>query len=230
MPRYIYETANSWIDLNPEYEYRLFNDDDIYNFIKIEFPEYLHAYNKIKFGATKADFWRYLIIYKYGGVYADIDCECINPLREWINPHSEYVTHLGVNKDVCHWVIISTPGNPIFLKAAEKASLNILSGKSSCEYRGFKYINETLSFCNQDKIIKIKHPVLGLAGPPVLQEAAEECYENKSYSHIFESAQILCTSGEVSCQMNGNVKHDWANNKYLDALKQINTPHYTDHK
>ena len=98
-----------------------FDDKDRYKFIKKEFSHYLRAYRKIKHGAVKADLWRYLIIYKYGGVYADIDSKCIVSLREWINPRSLWVTHLGVNRDVCQWPIMTVPENPIFKRAAEKS-------------------------------------------------------------------------------------------------------------
>src|ERR1700756_848470 len=65
VPGIMKEYSDSWIEKNPEYEYRFFDDDDIYHFVKKEFPDYTRAYNKIKLGVVKADFWRYLIIYKY---------------------------------------------------------------------------------------------------------------------------------------------------------------------
>ena len=109
VPHVLKEFANTWIEKNSEYEYRFCDDDDIIGFLKNHFPHYLEGYKKIKYGASKADLWRYLIIYEYGGVYADMDCKCLNPLRQWINPDSEYVTQLGSFKDVCQWLIISVP-------------------------------------------------------------------------------------------------------------------------
>jgi len=144
VPFILKEYANSWIENNPEYEYRFCDDEEIINFIKNDFPEYLEAYKRIKYGASKADLWRYLIIYKYGGVYADMDCKCLNPLRNWINCDSEYVTQLGVNNDVCQWLIISVPKNPIFLKAAQKALKNIENDRCDAEYKGFKVNNKQI--------------------------------------------------------------------------------------
>jgi mannosyltransferase OCH1-like enzyme len=34
---------------------------------------------------AKADFWRYLVLYKYGGVYIDIDSSIDVPLDSFIN-------------------------------------------------------------------------------------------------------------------------------------------------
>src|SRR3569623_3222929 len=63
VPAYIERYADSWIDLNPEYEYRFMDDNDILQFLKNDFPEFLDGYNQLNYGASKADLWRYLIIY-----------------------------------------------------------------------------------------------------------------------------------------------------------------------
>src|SRR6185312_12400220 len=107
VPFIMKDYVDSWITKNPEYKYRFFDDQDIQNFLQIHFPDYYEAYNTIKFGSSKADLWRYLIIYKYGGVYADLDCRCNTSLRKWINPDSQFVTQLGINKDICQWLLIS---------------------------------------------------------------------------------------------------------------------------
>ena len=62
------------ISLNPDYEYNLYTDQDCINFIGNNFHfKYLVAYLQLPPGAFRADLWRYLILYKYGGIYIDID-------------------------------------------------------------------------------------------------------------------------------------------------------------
>jgi hypothetical protein len=80
--------------------------------------------------------------------------------------------------------------------------------------------------CDQLPPIKISHPVMRIAGPPILQQAAEECFCNKSNSELFNFAQVVCVSDEVSCQMKGNVRHDYRNEEYLRGLEQMAIPHY----
>ena len=218
--------SNSWIEQNPEYEYHLFDDNDINQFIVKEFPEYVSAYKKIKQGAVKADFWRYLILYRYGGVYADIDCRCMVSLKKWIQPEAEWVTQLGINKDVCQWLIISIPGNPVFRRAAQKSYENLTHHNEYSQYRGFHFDGNRDLKLREQAPIKIHHPIMKLAGPPVLQEAAEECFLTPSDAGIFRSIQIVCVSDKVSCQMNGNVIHDYLNQEYIQALKELSTPHY----
>lgn len=70
----LYKTnSQTWKDGFPDWEYRYCSAEDRRNFIKEFFPEYLYIYDHIKYGIYKADFWRYLIVYQFGGLYADMD-------------------------------------------------------------------------------------------------------------------------------------------------------------
>lgn len=226
VPVFMKNYADTWIGLNPEYEYRFCDDNDIIDFIKNDFPQYLEGYKKIKYGASRADLWRYLVMYRYGGVYADIDCRCINPLQNWIDPEAAYVTQLGTNKDVCQWLIISIPQNPVFLKAAQKILLNSKHNSNYAAHYGFEFIKNKLVFIENAPLIKFEHEVLAFSGPPVLQEAAEACFKEGLINNILPFTQVVCVSGEVSCQMNGNVKHDSGHAGYKKALGSLKMRYY----
>lgn len=229
VPVFMKNYADSWIDLNPEYEYRFCDDDDIIDFLKTDFPEYLDGYNKLKYGASKADLWRYLVMYKYGGVYADIDCKCIRPLRDWMKSESAFVTQLGTNKDICQWLIITVPQNPVFLKAAQKTLQNSKNNNHKASYHGFELSGNRLNLRKNAPLIKFNHEVLGLSGPPVLQEAAEECFKEGLLSSILPFTQIVCVSGATSsCQMNGNAAHDTGDVEYKKSYKSLNLTHYNN--
>lgn len=226
VPVFMKNYADSWIDLNPEYEYRFHDDGDILKFLETDFPNFLEGYKKLKFGASKADLWRYLIIYKYGGVYADIDCKCISPLKQWINKDSSFVTQLGTNKDICQWLIISVPQNPIFLKAAEKTLENSKKNNFKTSHYGFQFSDNKLILNEKLPELQFEHEVLGLSGPPVLQRAAEGCYKDGSISDILPFTQVVCVSGATSCQMNGNVSHDSGDEEYKRCYKELKLNHY----
>ena len=226
VPAIMKKYADTWIENNPEYEYRFFDDDDMIDFISSDFPAYLEAFKKIKYGASKADLWRYLIMYKYGGVYVDMDCQCINPLRQWIDPGARYVTQLGINKDFCQWLIISVPQNPIFLKAAQKALQNAEHNSFQAEYYGFELTEGHLAIRVNEPLNKVNDKVFGLAGTAVLQEAAEACLREGLLIDVLYSIQIVCVSGAISCQMKGNVAHDTAHPEYRKALGLLKTPYY----
>jgi mannosyltransferase OCH1-like enzyme len=68
----------TWVDMNPEWEYRLWTDDNL--------PEMIcqDQFDKMKQLHGKADILRYEILYQYGGFYVDADSECILPLEDFL--------------------------------------------------------------------------------------------------------------------------------------------------
>jgi len=70
---------DSWKSNFPEneYEYILWNDkEDIDLFIKNEYPQYWKIYKKLPSHMLKIDFARIAIIYRYGGIFSDMDIYC----------------------------------------------------------------------------------------------------------------------------------------------------------
>lgn len=57
---------------HPDYEYKLWTDIDNENLIKCDYPEFYDFYSSLS-KIEKCDFIRPLYIFKYGGVYLDID-------------------------------------------------------------------------------------------------------------------------------------------------------------
>jgi mannosyltransferase OCH1-like enzyme len=69
----LYNAINSWKQMNINYEYMYWDDDDCYKFIKENFDEnVLDAYNTLYAGAYKSDIFRLCVLYKYGGIWTDI--------------------------------------------------------------------------------------------------------------------------------------------------------------
>jgi mannosyltransferase OCH1-like enzyme len=79
-------------ELHPDYEYKLWTNNDITeeNFINIEFIK------KQTKNAQKADIMRYEILYKYGGIYLDIDMEVFQSLSPLLT-HSLIVCNEDAN-------------------------------------------------------------------------------------------------------------------------------------
>ena len=67
----------SWKLHNPTYTYELWDDNDNRQFVVEHFPDFLQVYDSYDKMIKRADAIRYLYLYKFGGVYADLDFECI---------------------------------------------------------------------------------------------------------------------------------------------------------
>jgi len=67
-----YNAYQNLIEFNPDFEYYFYNDIECRKFIIEHYDhEILNAYDKLYPCAYKADLFRYLIMYKFGGVYLD---------------------------------------------------------------------------------------------------------------------------------------------------------------
>ncbi|KPH14860.1 glycosyltransferase family 32 protein [Chryseobacterium sp. ERMR1:04] len=112
---------------NPEYRYFFYDDHDIQHFLKTEFPpEYIESYNKLTIGAAKADFFRYAILYKKGGVYLDIDSAITRPLKELIKEEDEAVISAERHPELyVQWGLIFNKKHPFLKKTLELMLDNI---------------------------------------------------------------------------------------------------------
>ncbi len=134
------------VGANPEWEHRLYDDAAIEIFIADHYPaEVLQSYRRIRpeYGAARADLFRYLVIYRLGGVYLDIKSRFTRPIDEvisgdeqfilsrWRNGKGEPHQDFGLHPDLFHiaggelqqWHVIAAPGHP-FLRAVIKRVLS----------------------------------------------------------------------------------------------------------
>lgn len=73
-------SPRSWIAHNPDWSYRLWTDDDLDGFVAAEFPGFLDLYRSYPKAVQRADLGRYMLLYRFGGVYADMDTDCLAAL------------------------------------------------------------------------------------------------------------------------------------------------------
>lgn len=118
---------NRMLKKNPEYQYHFYDDEKITAFFKEEFPpEYFKAYNRLTIGAAKADFFRYAILYKKGGVYLDIDSGLNKPLRNFIlEDDIALVTDEDPPTYYVQWGLAYDAGHPFLQRTLEKILYNI---------------------------------------------------------------------------------------------------------
>ena len=82
---------------NPDYEYKFFTDEDIDVFLKANYPQYYDTYQKIPIKIQKIDFFRYVAVYHYGGIYMDLDMKGLKNMDDMLShpvvfPVDEYIT------------------------------------------------------------------------------------------------------------------------------------------
>lgn len=146
LPEALARNVASLREMNPGWEYRFFDDRAIEDFIRSEFgTDILRDYQRIDpvYGAARADLFRYLAIYRHGGVYLDIKSRFSRPIDEvlhaddayivsqWSNGPGERYEGFGLKPEVAEiaggefqqWHVIAAPEHP-FLKAVLQAVLS----------------------------------------------------------------------------------------------------------
>ena len=112
----------SWKAHHPDWEYRFWTDEDNRNFISQYYSWFLPIYDAYDRNIKKANAVRHFIMYHYGGIYADLDLECLRPFDELLEGQElvfglEPPNHLttpnsrNLDKIVCDAFIASRPGH-----------------------------------------------------------------------------------------------------------------------
>lgn len=196
LPSGVAKAAQSWIDLNPAYSYALFNDTEVREYVERHYSSReVAALDAAPSGAHRADLWRYLVIAREGGVYADVDSVCDAPIDTWLRP-SDAGLVVALNGpprfDASQWAFAAPPGHAVLVEAASIATDNLLrsANKSTIPFdvyarvgmtRGLRRVPDgrTASGFAPELRFDCPHVAIDpaneeiLSGPPVLQAAIE---------------------------------------------------------
>lgn len=67
------KSEGEWKKHHPDFQYILWNKDTAINFVKEYFPQYFLTYTNLPYTIQRCDMLRYMFLYKYGGIYCDLD-------------------------------------------------------------------------------------------------------------------------------------------------------------
>ena len=115
----------------PDYEFLLFDDNDIHNFVHNNYPGIIsECYDKLNNVVCKTDFWRYLYLYKHGGIYIDIDSTITNNLSTLIDDCDAVITREPNTPYTCvQWCLMFCPDHPILKRTIDLIVDNITNNK-----------------------------------------------------------------------------------------------------
>ncbi|CAO3459308.1 glycosyltransferase [Azospirillum largimobile] len=117
----------SWTGHNPGFAYRFWTDDDIERFVAEEHPALLPVFRGYADPIARIDLARYLILRRFGGVYADLDFECLRPIDGLLEDRSFVVgmepeehgrlakaAERGLPRILCPSFLASAPNHPFW--------------------------------------------------------------------------------------------------------------------
>ena len=87
LPKMLNEWSQSCRDLH-SYEYHLYDDEMNSNFVQLNYPWYFDRYKSFKHDITRVDSIRFMNLHKYGGIFMDVDIECLSSFDKLISSSS----------------------------------------------------------------------------------------------------------------------------------------------
>ena len=153
----------------PNCEFRFYDDLACDAFIKDNFPDKVfNAYKKLNpiYGAMKADFFRYCVLYILGGIYIDIKVKITVPIFSLIRPDDICILDMPRRMELYRrcskptfeqWLLIFAPGHPYL-----KSIINLM-----IYYIELRY--EPKQICNI--LLNTKQKVLNVTGPDAFSKA-----------------------------------------------------------
>ena len=102
LPPLFSQWSRTFRDMNPEFVYDLWDDQDNLHFIQEEFPWFLASYQGYPAEIYRADAVRYFYLYKFGGIYADLDTECLRPLGGLLTLADVLLGRMGSDATFAH--------------------------------------------------------------------------------------------------------------------------------
>lgn len=131
--------VESWKKHHPEWQYILWTDDMNIAFIKKYAPGFLKTYKNYPHTIQQVDAVRYFILYHLGGVFIDLDFECLENIEPLLNNQecvfgTEPPEHCKQHRKkmiVCNALMACVPGNNFFKIICENLQKNSFSGSGS---------------------------------------------------------------------------------------------------
>lgn len=135
VPDRLKKFQRTWMDFHGSWEYKLWTDEEIDQFVRTEYPWFADYWDSYPHHIQRVDAFRYFVMHKYGGVYADLDMQCLTSFEPLVKSMSGVV--LGqegqMHKDgmmrVGNAILISEPGHEFWNHVFE--ALGRMHGKST---------------------------------------------------------------------------------------------------
>ena len=115
------KTPESWQLNNPEWKYMFWSDDDCKKLVREYFPDFLSIFNSYEYPIQRADAIRPILMYVFGGIYADCDIACKRPIDDlFFGNHEIYIIRTPATGTITNCIMASKKGAKFWLYIIEE--------------------------------------------------------------------------------------------------------------
>lgn len=161
----------SWAYYNPGYSLMLFDDADIRAFMTTYYPDLLATFDGLGSPVERTDLWRYLVLCRLGGVYADSDVMAARPISQWAQdagllvgienvfttPEEARRRSYSRQVQMVQWSIASRPGHPVVCRMGQYVAKHVAEERAG-------------EFLDPDR----NHAILERTGPGIWSDSVHD--------------------------------------------------------
>lgn len=184
IPVHVLDYMNTWRVHNKDFKFVYMSDEQCGVFIENAYGSKVNGlYQLIPRGDNRADFWRYLILNKYGGFYADLDTKCFKSISNIINQKSEFIVTQNTYNDIGtiweNWFFGSSANSFILEEVVNAVIKNILQEECSinANHTFFPFNQIVSKHIDKPHIDVIGHEIKTMVG----HIAAHDQWDNHEY-------------------------------------------------
>lgn len=207
---------NSWLKEFSSYNHILWDKDEINGLIEKNYPEYYDFYNCLPLDIMKYDVARLLILYHYGGIYADMDVFCYKNFEKYLNKKFMIVdvSNHSNKIDVKH----NRHGIETFLMYSLKRNTFFKECVDFIRTRWDKN-NHLLNYKTKNKYVQY------ITGPYAIQEVFYRYYskENVFPQHMFSNHESYYSENLYTRHLSASVWCGWSDSTEEEKNKIYHT-------
>lgn len=134
VPAVFHEYRASWRRHHPAWSVRLWTDADNRRLVADHYPWFLERYDAYRYPIQRADAARYFILHRHGGLYVDLDFECLRSVEPLLAPGkctlgmepAGHARAFGRERILCNAFMAAPPEHPF-----TEAVLHALPGSAN---------------------------------------------------------------------------------------------------
>lgn len=127
-----HEIPNEWKEavssckmINKGFKYILWTHKTMNDFVKTHYPQFHNTYKSYKHDIQRCDAFRYLVLYKYGGIYLDMDIICNHNLSDLLHYDLVLANSANITTSFTNAFFMVIPNHPFFKHCIEHLAENM---------------------------------------------------------------------------------------------------------
>ena len=119
------DAVNSCKTIHKDFKHILWTHETMDIFVKKYYFYFYKVYKSYKYDIQRCDAFRYLVLYKYGGIYLDMDMICNKNLNKFINYDLVLSRSSNVETSFTNSFFMVIPNHPFFKYCIDNLSKNV---------------------------------------------------------------------------------------------------------